>query len=151
MARSRSRSRRRSKYVSSRNQGTRVASVNTSALALRSRSSSTRSLQRLSSIEDRRRFHPLGKTAPARSFSRPRHRLKVARHAVTPALVPARPGPSRSAPLYSPPGRIAFDAPQRVLVCVRRNVRKEVMHATGYAGKSGQRSPRYSEYSSIDC
>lgn len=101
-----------------------------------------KTLPSLSVYEDRRSYHPIGLNAPARSFSRSRHRLKVS-HAAP-----------RSKALSSPTtftSHIAFQSPSRVLVCVRRQRRKEVIHALGKSGRSGQRRPRRSEYSSISC
>lgn len=88
----------------------------------------------LTVFEDRRQFHPQGPTRPAASISKSRHRLKV------------RPDPWKQTK-----ATLLFDTPDKVLVCVRRGIRKEVMHAIGKAGKRGQKKPRRSEYSSISC
>lgn len=92
-------------------------------------------------IEDRREFHPMGRFRPARSLSTPLHRLEVpnapVRHTVRKTI--------------SAISHIAFKAPEKVLVCVRRQRRKEVLHALQKAGKSGQARPRHSYYSSIKC
>lgn len=51
-----------------------------------------------------------------------------------------------------PSSRVQFANSERVLVCVRRKTRKEVLFAkrkTGYGKK--RRSPRRSRYSSISC
>lgn len=97
--------------------------------------------------EDRRYWHPEGNIAPARSFSHPRHRLKT--------VVPR----SRQNELpyknvgYSPvPYLVGFRNPSRVLICVRRKQRREVMFAMGYGGKAGnQFRHRTSEYSDVRC
>lgn len=102
----------------------------------------------LSTFEDRRTFHPLGVTAPARSFSRTNHRL------VVPHVVPVyqtRSVRSRSTRGSLVSARIAFAAPEKVLTCVRRQQRKEVLMALKKTGKVGQRPPRGSYYSSISC
>lgn len=98
---------------------------------------------RLREIEDRRTWHPQGPQRAARSFNRPLHRL-------------ALPNTSNAyEDLFSPfkMARVAFDTPRNVLVCVRRKIRREVMHALGFAGSgSGSQKPRkYSEYSHISC
>lgn len=99
-------------------------------------------------FEDRRQWHPEGATRPARSFSSPRHRLVA--HSRSTQKNPDRFASVRAFPA-STFSTVAFAAPSRVLICVRRQIRREVMHAMGHAGKVGQRRPRYSEYSSISC
>lgn len=49
------------------------------------------------------------------------------------------------------PRGLSFRTPKAVVICVRRKRRKEVMFASGRAGKRGQRKPRRSEWSSISC
>lgn len=49
---------------------------------------------------------------------------------------------------------IEFVSPRRVVVCVRRKIRKEVMHALGFAGRRGRGGAgprRYTEHSNIHC
>jgi len=48
---------------------------------------------------------------------------------------------------------VAFGSPQKIGVCVRRGIRKEIIHALGYAGagKPKQRRPRRNEFSKIGC
>lgn len=41
--------------------------------------------------------------------------------------------------------------PKRLAVCIGRKVRKEVLHAFGFAGKLGQRKPRFNSESKIKC
>lgn len=51
------------------------------------------------------------------------------------------------------PYQIAFTAPRETIQCVRRQRRKEVLHAhkkTG-KGKGRQRKPRWSRWSNIKC
>lgn len=127
----------------------------TTSIATRSRvpvtSSYSDPLVRLSSrplipYEDRRLWHPEGDYAPARSFSKPRHRL------VVPKVSDSR-ASSRSLaikPLF-PSAKIGFAAPKKVLICVRRRIRKQVIHALKKAGRRGQRRPRRNFYSSISC
>lgn len=47
--------------------------------------------------------------------------------------------------------RFSFDNPLTVTVCVRRRVRKEVLHALNHSGKSGQKKPRKNFNSNIRC
>lgn len=57
--------------------------------------------------------------------------------------------PSRPFATLSPVVR--FEAPKKVLVCIRRKQRREVLHAKGIAGRRGLRMPRRSPYSSVSC
>lgn len=98
----------------------------------------------LREFEDRRAWHPQGVTAPARSFSSTRHRLVLSNP--LPLFVPR---PIKTATRWT---KIAFQGPKKVLVCVRRSIRKEVLHALHFTGRgSGGGKKRWSEYSSIHC
>lgn len=50
-----------------------------------------------------------------------------------------------------PPAGISFKTPRRVVMCVRRRIRREVLHALSQAGRGGQRSPRWTEWSHVNC
>lgn len=103
----------------------------------------------LKPIEDRRTWHPEGKARPARSFDSSRHRLVVGQAQVKQAV---RTGYTKLRHLaLQVPKAVAFQAPEKVLVCVRRQMRREVMHALKKAGKRGQKSRRWSWYSNISC
>lgn len=87
----------------------------------------------LSVIEDLRQFHPrpdLVSPRPLLTFPKPR---VVARQA------------------YKKPTVLGFDVPANVLVCVRRKMRKEVLHAFNKAGKGGQKRPRRNRFSDLRC
>lgn len=108
----------------------------------------------LTVYEDRRQWHPEGVRASARSFSSSRHRLESRdrvynRYNVKPV------SRLHSSPVFGVSqtrASIAFADPSRTLICVRRKIRREVMHALGLSGSgSGQRPPRLSEYSSVRC
>lgn len=101
-------------------------------------------------VEDRRLFHfdgpartPLeddGRPAriTLRNKSRPRGQKRGA----------YRFGPK----VYSQTKAIrAFEEPRRVLICVRRQSRKEVLFAKRKAGRGGMRPPRRNYWSSISC
>lgn len=52
--------------------------------------------------------------------------------------------------------RIGFGAPERIMICVRRKRRKEVIFAKRFAGRGGRarvrfRAPRRNYYSQVDC
>lgn len=49
------------------------------------------------------------------------------------------------------PYQIAFAQPKQTLVCVRRNARKQVLHAKRKTGKGGQRRPRKTRFRNIKC
>lgn len=122
MARSRSRSRSQSRGV----RGTATPRVRLSPITNPfSRSPSSY----LSDLEDRRRFHP-APYVPARTLDSSNHRLRAS---------------------YSSPWAVAFQQPRRVLVCVRRKMRRQVMFAKGGAGRKRMRKPRYSEFSNVRC
>lgn len=88
-------------------------------------------------FEDRRLFHPLGKNRPAASFQRSRHRLQVS--------------PSSWRFKLSVPVGIRFARPKEVLVCVRRRMRRAVLHALGIAGSGAMAKPTYNWTSAISC
>lgn len=46
--------------------------------------------------------------------------------------------------------QLQFATPKKVALCVRRKRRKEVIHATGKAGKR-TRKPRYNHWSKVKC
>lgn len=97
----------------------------------------------LSEIEDRRTYHPLDFFRPARSFNRSQHSLVVKQ--------PAK-NKDRFSGLRGLPTAIQFHAPKKVLVCVRRQRRKEVIHALKKTGKgAAKRLRRRSYYSNIHC
>lgn len=102
----------------------------------------------LSKFEDRRQWHPLGASAPARSFNHTNHRLVVGyqyprkRNNQTSRYWDIRTYPT---------SKVAFNNPRGVLICVRRAIRSQVLHALGKTGKAGQKPPRYNMYSSISC
>lgn len=92
----------------------------------------------LLSMEDRRTFHPLRDLRPVASFVKSAARV-VAKQRVN------FPQPSQTKAL------LAFADPRRVLVCVRRRIRREVLHAKRIAGSGGMRKPRRNALSSISC
>lgn len=64
-----------------------------------------------------------------------------------------RPGvPSRYvAPKLGPSYRIGFERPQSLPVCVRRAIRRQVLHAFGFGGVRKLRPPKRSHLSSVSC
>jgi len=118
----------------------------------------------LRSIEDRRNWHPEGSRAPARSISHPRHRLQsVMRNVNIRNTLKTIRSPSLNLPNLKKPQLpsiardvIGFEQPQNVLVCIRREQRRQVLHAlqkTGRKGRGGKpfKLPHFNEYSKITC
>lgn len=89
-------------------------------------------------FEDRRLFNP-DPLPPARSFQSPRHRLVVPKQQASKNARGAL------------PHFVGFRTPNKVLICVRRKIREEVMHALKKTGKRGQKKPRRNYYSDVRC
>ena len=128
----------------------RVTSVNSNDLSLPFSLSPSRSIVEpfsspLTEVEDRRNWNPDGILSPARSISKPRHRLKVADRKYNNDVF------SNLRNVSQTKGVITFQAPQKVAICIRRKIRKEVLFATNKGGKVGQRRPKRNSYSSISC
>lgn len=91
-------------------------------------------------VDDRRRYDPAGPLRPAYSFGRDARRIIA-----------------KSSPVGSPrndtniSARVGFAVPKRVAVCVRRQQRKEVLHAFKRAGGGVSRKRRRNEWSNVDC
>ncbi|AYQ58218.1 hypothetical protein [Microviridae sp.] len=87
-------------------------------------------LSRLSLLEDRRHFHPLGPVRPALSLLSTRPRIVVRKRA---------PGGKFA---LSP--HLSFEVPKSVAVCIRRKQRREVLFANkktrGGAGSKRRRN-----------
>lgn len=98
-------------------------------------------------VQDRRVFHPDSiYSAPLTFYSTPakvrvRSKPRVYQHSFKKSLR------TLSQSFLSE----GFDDPNKVLVCVRRNSRKEVLHALGKAGRRGQRKPRRNYLSNVKC
>lgn len=108
-----------------------------------------RSGRELLLVEDRRLFQP--STGPLFRTLRSTARLAVSRSRAKQSATRGSDA-KRHSPFFSGvPVRIGFRNPERVLVCVRRQRRKEVLHAFRKTGKVGQKRPRRSASSSISC
>lgn len=103
-------------------------------------------------IEDRRTWHPEGPARPARSFRQARHRL-VWTNPVRKSLPNFSSDPVNvfRSLWRSVPYAIGFENPDSVLVCARRRIREQVLHAFRKTGRRGQKKPRFSFYSKISC
>lgn len=108
--------------------------------------------------EDRRQYHPEGVYRPARSLVEARPRVVDIGGDVDGEIFHPRTGEliyTRKA--YNPArvmmsvGNFHFKDPWKVFICLKRKMRKEVMHAFGYAGKTGFKKPKYTQYSKVRC
>lgn len=93
----------------------------------------------IATFEDRRTYHPAGPNRPAFSLPRSASRLVV------------RQKPSSKFWPSQTKGIVTFAVPKNVSICVKRSVRKQVLHALGKAGKSGMAPRRRSAFSSVSC
>lgn len=84
----------------------------------------------LPEIEDRRRYTPAGSAEPART---PRSVAKIKMHRLGPLDV------------------FGFGSPRHVLVCLRRAMRKEVLHALRKTGKGSSPPRRFNQFSKVRC
>lgn len=106
---------------------------------------SIRIVDLLRSIEDRRLFNPEQDFAPARGFSR-RDQSEV--H--DPNVNRNKSKPFRYRNLFGPT-RFAFSSPNKVVLCVRRAKRREVLFALKKtrSGKGGSRRRNF--YTGVSC
>lgn len=121
----------------------------------------------LSKIEDRRTYHPDGDFRPVRTISgspvktprlQPNVNLRI--HKVPShlkaklygALYEAASKPQRRvySDLKQTKARLEHVEPRKTIVCLKRKIREEVMHALGHAGK-GHRAPRRNPTSDVHC
>lgn len=110
----------------------------------------------LRTLEDRRLFHP----DPITPIMDLRQRMPIVAAPKVARSTKGRIGPKKnqsSKYSYTAPQAVfnrravLFQEPKKVVICVRRSMRTEVLHATGKAGKGGQRKPRYNAHSNIRC
>lgn len=88
--------------------------------------------------EDRRAFHPLRDYRAARSFSNRGHGVVVSKSVADSSSFPR--------------STLRFAVPNKVLICVRRKERKEVLHALGRVGRgSGGGKKHRNQYSEVHC
>lgn len=87
----------------------------------------------LSLIEDLRTYHPLGSSRRPRSVAR------------------ASDGTHTLSDKRKPGDVLRFQVPERVVVCMRRAERREVLFASRKAGKGSKSRKTYNQYSTISC
>lgn len=122
-----------------------LARVRDDVLTLVSPSESWEPLSRLSAVQDSRLWTPESPYKPSKRYSGAPARIMVANNTNDRPRLVAGPGPV----LY-PSTRLAFRQAPHVLTCVRRTVRRQVMHARGVAGGKVKR-PTYRQDSYIRC
>lgn len=129
------------------NRSTRVGNYNANPL----RSPSFRPKPRtynLTNFEDFRRWEPeLTDDRYPRRFPQPLSRVS---QPITRVFTSGR---SLAMPkmFKAIPTGMAFSQPSRVVLCLRRSIRKSVLHALKKTGRGGQRKPRYNLNSTIRC
>lgn len=100
----------------------------------------------LAMIEDRRRWHPEGKMAPAATFSRRSQRQVVER------IPQSSSGKQALGGLVMPSARIGFKVPGKVAVCVRRKQRREALFALNRTGKgASSRFRKRTQFTNMVC
>lgn len=111
-------------------------------------------------LQDARLYSPLrGYTRPAglsRSasdvVSYPRDRIATPEKPYTPEEIEK----AINSPYYreataTPWNRRGFRQPSRTVICLKRKIRRKIMHAFGFAGLRGFRRPRYNYWSRVIC
>lgn len=119
----------------------------------------------LNEYQDRRLWHPLGANRPAVSLteSYPQLTLKPPRRKMVVQWPPQNPirrihgddinintGEVVRWGAYDP-FKISWANPYKMLICLKRKARREVMHASGMAGQSGFKKPKWTQYSYVRC
>lgn len=139
----------------------RVTSANTNPslkFSLSTSGLSSPARPKLYLYEDRRRWHPEGANALPRSMVQFRTRMQE------------RPPNFQDNEIYNPrtgeliyttgsqlnqtsfkPWKIAFDNPWKTIICLKRKMRKEIIHAMGLGGKAQSRKQRWTQYSYVRC
>lgn len=108
----------------------------------------------ISDFEDRRHFHPEGPQRPAQTFRGIPARFKVKVQIRSKDNIPKLVESSYYSTGYEDvPHQMSFRNPDRVLVCARRQIRKEVLHALGISGRRGigRGGVKFNENSKFGC
>nr|QJB18934.1 MAG: hypothetical protein [Microvirus sp.] len=121
----------------------------------------------LKTLEDRRTYHPMGPTRPAKKLSGvpSSHKLRPQPKNVNLAKKPkskllrvtrgpgGRPLKSKPHSAHDLKQRLMMKEPLKTVICLKRKIRSEVLFAKKYAGKSGAKKnkPRRNAYSNIGC
>lgn len=100
------------------------------------------SVRDLRPIEDRRDFHPDYDHRAPKSYPSYRTHVRVKSY---------QPVNLSSDTYQAVPWRTEFVKPQEVITCVKRKIRREVLHALLVAGKRGLGRPHYNLFSKVSC
>lgn len=92
----------------------------------------------LKPLQDRRTWHP-DKHRSLLSTDGAKHKLKVSQ------------SPRQLRPQVSLPHRIAFQAPKKLLLCIRRSRRRAVLFAFNKTGKGARSRKHRNQWSDIRC
>lgn len=114
-----------------------------SLFGINSAQPNTRDPYEFSDIQDRRTWDPAPLVAP-RTLSGRQARV----YKQQPVSIKAP-----QAVLFNPVHKLGFKDPKHVLLCLQRNIRKEVLHALGKTGRGGSRRRivRRNENSAYSC
>lgn len=105
----------------------------------------------LTEIEDRRTFHPLGRFRPPRLVNGVAAQVGLVNRGKPSVASPSLSKFNRSLRSQTK-ALVAFQEPDRVVMCLRRKQRREVLHAKGIAGsKMRFRAPRRTPFSEVSC
>lgn len=116
--------------------------------------------------QDRRLWHPLGNNRPMvsktesypelidrPSLSLPRINPKSPYNPIRRIkkdLIDTNTGEIVSFGAYDP-FKISWQNPFKMIICLKRQMRREVMHALGMAGKPGFKKPKFNQHSLVRC
>ena len=107
----------------------------------------------IAALEDRRRYHPLGRYAPPQALPKDAARVvvpvKKRRHPRHVARA-ISPGVRAQMDAAWPTERLAFKVPRRVSMCVKPKTRRELILASGRGG-GGHRPPKPNPWSKVEC
>lgn len=104
----------------------------------------------LTDVEDRRRFHPKGRFRPPASIST-RASARLFDAVRRPTITRPNKLSSKKAIKVTHSPRLRFLNPKHLAICIRRKIRREVIHALRHNGGGGSRKRRFNEYSKIHC
>lgn len=115
----------------------------------------------LNLYQDRRYWHPKGANQPARSLTEnyPRIIETAPRAKPKASYIPVWKGDDYVVPhtgeillfKHMNPFKITWENPSKMIICLRRKLRKEMMHALGIAGKKGFKPKHLTPNSYVKC
>lgn len=119
----------------------------------------------LSQYEDRRLWHPDGVYAWPKSKVEKYPRITLGSEYIPgpyePYWAPRYPDPRRSINwpdmarksirLAPATNQWSWEDPYKMIICLKRKMRREIMHALHLAGKTGFKKPKYTQFSYVRC